>query len=96
MIQIPIQAVPNQELTFQNGDNIYVINLKTTKDSTISSITLNDEVVISGLIVNPNGKLLPYTDGNNFVFTTQDNDLVNYLKFNDTQELFFLEDGIDL
>jgi hypothetical protein len=96
MIQVPIQSVPNQELTFQNGDNIYVINIITTKDSTVVSISLNNIPVISGLITIPYGKLMPYSYGSNFIFTTQNNDLVDYTKFNDTQELFFLELGIDL
>ena len=39
---------------------------------------------------------MPYTSGNNFVFTTQDNENISYENFADTQELFFLEDGVDI
>jgi len=98
MIKVPIQAIPNQEITYQNGDNIYIIELRTVdlNNTLVATITLNDETIISGLIVNPFAKLMPYSYGNNFIFTTQDNELINYEHFNDTQELFFLEDGIDL
>lgn len=96
MIKIPIIAIPNQSITFQNGDFIYAIDIRTVSDGTVATVAINDEIEISGVIVNPNSLLMPCSYGNNFVFTTQDNELINYENFNNTQELFFLEDGIDL
>ncbi len=96
MIQVPILPIPNQEIIFQYQEFIYTVSLKTVNGATISSIKINDIDEINGLIVNPFSNLLPYTGGNNFIFTTQDNKLINYENFNNTQELFFLEDGIDI
>lgn len=96
MISVPIQPLSNQEIIFQYQDFTYTIILKTVKDATISSIKINDVDEINGLLVNPFSNLMPYTAGNNFIFTTQNNELINYENFNNTQELFFLEDGVDI
>lgn len=96
MIKVPIQILANQEITFQYNDDIYIINLKTTTNGIIGKITLNEVVLISGILIVPYTKILPYTYGNNFVFNTKDGDILDYAQFNNTQELFFLIDGIDL
>lgn len=96
MIKIPIQTVPNQELLFQSGDDRYLIEIRTSSNSTIISISKNDIAVILGLIVSPYVPLLPYSSGNNFVLNTQNGELPDFSKFNTTQELFFLEEGVDI
>ncbi len=96
MIQVPILPLASQEIIFQYQEFIYTVTLKTVNDATVSSVKINDVDEINGLIVNPFSNLMPYTAGNNFILTSQNNELIEYTKFNNTQELFFLEDGIDI
>ena len=97
MINIPLQAIPNQNFTFQDVDTLtnYFIYIKTCGigDAQIMAFTIaiDDLVVVSGCRAVAGFPLLAsaYQQNGNFVVLTANDDLPDYTKFGITQYLIY-------
>ena len=96
MIQIPLQAIPNQNLKYQAEDELYDITIRTTKYATHISISRDDEAIISNQILIPNSLVMRYnydvTNGN-FIFESMQDNLPDYNKFGVTQFLYYVDNS---
>lgn len=75
MLQIPLQAVPRQELTVTIDQNRWLIRVVQVGEMMLCDFTLNEVVQIQGVRAVPAQRLLPYQylqqrAGGNFAFTT--------------------------
>lgn len=93
MRQIPLQAVPNQSLSFTLDDNRWQITVKQAVTSMIMDISINDVVVISGVRIPGDDFIIPYryigVRQGNLMLTTQQDLLPDWTLFGQTQQLFY-------
>jgi len=97
MIQIPLQAIPNQTLSINLNDNAYDILLRAcgTGDALVMSVdlTINNDTVLLGQRIVPGAPLIPYLEltdiGGNFILLTNEGDLPDYNEFQISQYLIF-------
>ena len=92
MIEIPLDATPNQLLSFQVGQQFYNLELKALQDMMYASLTRNNVVISSNSRLVAGGLLLPYQyqeDGGNLAFVTNPGDAPWYEQFGVTQFLIF-------
>lgn len=78
MLQIPLQAVPRQELTMTIGQNRWLIRVVQCGDMMLCDFSLNEVMQIQGVRAVPAQKLLPYQylqerGGGNFAFLSAAN-----------------------
>lgn len=93
MIQIDLQQSPNQNFKFQVGEEFYNITIKSIEEATFISISRDDVVLISNQIIIPNRTIIMYdylTTNGNFIFQTNNNNLADYTRFNQTQFLYYV------
>ena len=92
MIKINLEAIPNQVVQYDTDDYSYKIRLFLCGDIMSYDLQRDEEYIIRAGKLNPYGQLIPYSyelkDGNFFISTNNDN-LVDYTKFNDTQYLYY-------
>ncbi len=92
MQDIQLQAIQNQELSFQFEDENYTITLKAFNSIVVADIERNDDIVIQGQRVVPFVPIIPYrylsTTGN-LILQTEDNELPDFTKFNVSQFLVY-------
>ena len=89
---VPIQAIPNQELTTTINGVTYDIVLRTVDDFTAVSITINGVDTIDGSRTPAGAPLLPYKyeENGNFMFTNSNSyKMPYYTNFNITQVLLY-------
>lgn len=93
MRNIPISAVPNQQITLTIGSNRWSIRLKVAVSSMIADILLNDQTVIVGQRIAVGTPIIPYdylsSDGN-FILLVDGNDLPDWQKFGVSQQLVYV------
>lgn len=93
MRQIPLQAVPNQSLSFTQDENRWEVTIKQAVTSMIADVTINDVRVISGVRIPGDDFILPYTYmgvlQGNLMLTTQRGLLPGWELFGQTQQLFY-------
>ncbi len=101
MIILPLQAVPNQNFSFQDNDTQvnYFISIKTCGTNTAEiqaqvmtfDISINDVLVVSGCRAVAGFPLLAskYQENGNFVVLTANDDLPDYTKFGISQYLLY-------
>lgn len=93
MRQIPLQAVPNQSLSFTADDNRWQVTIKKAITSMIMDITINDVVIMSGTRIPGDDFIIPYpylgTRQGNLMLTTQQDLLPAFEQFGTTQQLFY-------
>lgn len=92
MIQIQIDAIPNQRFTILLEQERYQITLKETRGVMSATIVRNDVILVQGARMVAGTPLLPYNyleEGNFFLLTTN-GDLPDYTKFGISQNLVYL------
>ena len=93
-ILVPIQAIPNQDLSITLDGVRYDISLKSTKTSTLASVAVNDNQVTQNMRAVGGTPLMPYEYmeglGGNFVFDTPNQQIPYYTKFGNTQFLVYI------
>jgi len=94
MIDIAIQALPNQELSIQLEEFRYVITIKETNGVMAMSVVRDDVPVVSNVRLVAGSPVLPYRyqERGNFVLTTDGDELPYYPAFGVTQFLVYLSD----
>lgn len=93
MITLNIEAVPNQSFSFDIDGVSFGVTLKTS-DFTNATVTLGDEVIMSGMRVMPNAPIIPYeylTEGaGNLFFIVERGEYPTYTEFGISQTLVYL------
>jgi tRNA(Ile2) C34 agmatinyltransferase TiaS len=92
LIDIGLNAIPNQSLTIQIDDDLYQITMKATRGVMSCSIVRNDVAIVSNVRVVPGSPIIPYKylESGNFVLLTQNDDYPEYTKFGSSQSLVFV------
>lgn len=92
MQKIPIQAIPNQEFTTVLDGNNWDIIIRQTNGVMSISLALNGTKIIENLRTVAGRLIIPsrYQESGNFIFTTADFQMPDYVLFNVTQGLFYI------
>lgn len=94
---IPIEALPNQQLSISIGNNLWLLALKVANDSMFIDITLNNVPLIIGQRIAVGTPCIPYNhlaNEGNFIFLTDNEDLPDWQKFGVTQQLLYTAHGV--
>lgn len=88
---VPLQAIPNQNLSIVLDDFVYDITLKAANDVMGMTLIRDNVTLLSGLRVVAGTPLIPYRylEGSNFIFITDNDELPNYERFGTTQLLLY-------
>jgi|SRR5690606_26422735 len=98
MIQVPITNIANQSLSINLDNNQYNLTIKATNDNIDGTtnvmsvdITINNEIILTGLRAVPGFPLIPYKYlvNGNFTFITDDDSYPDWRQFGITQYLIF-------
>lgn len=91
MIELPIQAIPNQTMTIRLSDDFYSISIKEIDGLMSMTIVRNDVVIVSNQRLMANYPIIPYEylENGNFIFLTSNNEYPYYDRFNIDQSLLF-------
>lgn len=91
MMQVPIQALPNQQFFIKLGNDFYSMSLRTTNGVMSVSIARNNVLIVENARCVAGFQLISsrYEENGNFTFVTANNQLPDYRKFNITQSLLF-------
>lgn len=89
---IPLDDVPNQELTVRLDDARYVLRLKVAGAVMVADITRDGVTLLQGTRVLAGEPILPYKyqEAGNFLLITDDDELPAYEQFGVTQSLVYL------
>ena len=103
MINIPLQAIPNQSFSIRLGDSFYDINLRMCGASSrvepfyrypimVMDIIRDNAPVVTGQRCVAGFPVIPYRylESGNFVFVTDDDNLPDFTQFNITQFLIYV------
>jgi hypothetical protein len=93
MIDVAIQAVPNQDFSIQLGEDRYDFTIKEANGCMVASVTRDNVPLVSNVRLVAGSPVLPYRyqERGNFVLTTPADELPYYLQFGVTQFLVFLD-----
>lgn len=92
MLQIPLQAIPNQTLSIQVSANRWDLAIKEINGLMAMDFILNDVVLTLGVRMMPNEPLLiyaPYAQEGNFVLLTEEDEYPYYKLFGTSQSLIY-------
>lgn len=89
---IPIEAVPNQETSVVVDNNQWVITIKTADSEVAVSLVRNGITIVDSARAVANFKIIPatYQEEGNFLFVTLGNEIPDYTKFNQSQQLVYI------
>lgn len=96
MRTIPIDTLPNQELSINVEDNRWTIRLKVAQSSICADILLNDESLVLGQRIAVGTPIIPYdhlATAGNFILLVEGEDLPDWRKFNVSQQLLYISPG---
>lgn len=91
MINIPLQAIPNQSLSTVLDNTQFDIVVRVAGDIMAVDITINNVVILTGQRASPGCPLIPYQylENGNFFLLTENNDYPDYTKFGVDQFLVY-------
>lgn len=91
MIQLSLQALPNQSFSVTLDDDFYDITVHQAYDTMCATIVKNNELILSGQRIIPGFPIIPYLyrSISNFVLTTLNDALPDYSQFNVSQFLVY-------
>lgn len=91
---IPLAAIPNQSLSIVLNENLFELRIETRGGSILVDVRKNNADIVKGAravagapVVLPSSRL----DNENFIFLTQEGDILDYEKFGVTQFLYYLQ-----
>lgn len=92
MTDVPLQAVPNQQLSIQLGLFRYDLTVKQAAGVMSASVVRDGVTILENVRLVAGTPLLPYAyqEDGNFALTTNDGDLPDYTQFGITQYLVYL------
>lgn len=92
MINIQLEPLPNQTLTFQQDGHFYAITIKACQDMMYASVTRDNVTISENSRLVAGGLMLPYAyqeDGGNLAIITDEGDAPWYEQFNNSQFLIY-------
>jgi hypothetical protein len=91
MLQLPIQALPNQEFQAVLDGNSWDFTIAATNGSMSMTLLLNGTIVVENVRCVAGAFVIPsmYEESGNFLFLTADNQLPDYESFGATQSLIY-------
>lgn len=99
MLNIPLQAVPNQTFSIQLDENNYNIRIHDCGGDIMSvSVSIDNVVIIEGVRAVNGTPIIPYTylENGNFAFLTMNDEYPHWSRFAVDQFLFYAsQDEID-
>jgi hypothetical protein len=98
MIEIPLQAIPNQSFNITIENVFYDMSIKETKGVMSCSITRNNVMIQSNARIVPGTFLIPYKyqENGNFYILTANDEYPYYEKFGLSQTLvYFPQDLVE-
>ncbi len=92
MNRIPIQPVANQSLRLNLSGNRYDVAIKEAGGIMSVSISIDDEVVISGSRLLPNTPIIPFRhlENGNYLMISDGDEIPYYTEFGSSQRLVFM------
>lgn len=89
---VPLQAVPNQEMSVRLADRRFVLRIKEAAGVMIADVTIDGAVVLQGTRIVAGTPLIPYAylEQGNLLLLTDGGDLPDYTQFGVTQSLVYL------
>lgn len=96
MRQIPIEPVPNQELSINVDGVRWTLRLKVAKTTMIADVLQNDTPIVVGQRICVGTPIIPYrylAGRGNFIFLTDNEELPDYTQFGVTQQLIYTLPG---
>ena len=97
MIQIPLDAIPNQSLSIRLDNHFYNIIIKSPLNVPCATIVRDNVEIISNFRIVGGSLILPYryleNNAGNFILLTSNEDLPEYTKFGISQTLLFISDS---
>lgn len=93
---IPMEAVPNQELTLNIDGNRWLLRLKVAKSSMIADVYRNDVALLLGQRIAVGTPMIPYQylqGAGNFILLVDNEELPDWKQFGITQQLLYVEPG---
>ena len=93
---IPMEAVPNQELTLNIEGNRWLLRLKVAKSSMIADVYRNDAALLLGQRIAVGTPIIPYQylqGAGNFILLVDGEELPDWRQFGVTQQLLYVEPG---
>lgn len=91
---VPLDALPNQELSILLDNDRYDISLRSSKTSSFVTITKNEVLIVENLRAVGGSPLVPYNylfvNSGNFMFSTPNQEIPYYDKFGVSQFLVYL------
>lgn len=93
MIDIPLQAVANQELSIPLDNSRFVLRVKECNGGMCMTVIRDDEVIVQNARVTADNYVIPYehlrVGMGNFFFATQGEELAYYTAFGLTQFMVY-------
>lgn len=91
MVEIPIIAVPNQTFSVELENSIYQLTIRFAINFMIVDMVRDSEVVMSGIRIMPNFRMIPYRflEQGNFFLLTANGLYPDYTQFGITQFLVY-------
>lgn len=92
MIQVPIQAIPNQELSITAGGFRHTITIKEANGIMAFSVVIDDVTIIESIRIVSGQPIIPYQylESGNFTILTLDDEIPYYNQFGTSQFLYYL------
>jgi hypothetical protein len=99
MINIPLQAIPNQNFNIQLNEQSYDITIKSCANSTnplanfmVATIFINNVLIIENVRLTGYRPIIPYKylENGNFLIITMNGEYPDYMLFNNTQFLIYV------
>lgn len=94
MRTIPLDAVPNQQVSINIGENRWTLRIKEATSSMIADVSLNDQPLLYGIRFCVGTPLIPYrylAGFGNFLLLTNNEELPDWRKFGSTQTLVYVD-----
>jgi hypothetical protein len=99
MINIPLQAIPNQSLSIQLDNNSFDIRIHSCDNTpqTPGTPTMSISISVNGAVIIDNQRMIPswvligyrYLENGNFLMVTENDEYPDYNQFGITQYLIY-------
>ena len=91
MLNIPLQAIPNQSFSLQINNNTYDLSVYDCGNIMAVDIAINNTVIVTGSRAVPRNFLLPYRylENGNFLITSLDDEYPDWRRFGLDQFMVF-------
>jgi hypothetical protein len=99
VINVPLQAIPNQTLSLNVDNNLYDISIHSCRDNDLPgtgimaiSLSINNTLVVTGQRALPDFPIVPasYLQNGNFIIVTMDDEYPDWRQFGNTQSLIYV------